>query len=165
MEHERPVYNDDDRSLIVERYERMKRNNENAFFDVSEFETIIDYYLEQNDVTYAYEASEAANRQHPQSISLQLRMAKVMIDKGRAVDALKTIKVLERIEPNNFEIYIIKGAALGMLGDIQGTKRNFDLALEADPNEEVTILLSITSILYNLNHYKILLPYLHRLVQ
>ena len=88
-----------------------------------------------------------------------------MIDKGRAVDALKTIKILESLEPDNFEVFIIKGAALGMLGDIQGTRRNFDLALEIDPNEEITILLSITSILYNLNHYKILLPYLHRLTE
>lgn len=165
MDEERLGYYDEDKSLIVERFEHMRKNNENYFFDVSEFEAIIDYYLEQNDVTFAFEASEAAYNQHPQSVSLQLRRAKVMIDKGRAVDALKTIKVLESLEPNNFEIYIIKGAALGMLGDIQGTKRNFDIALETDPAEEITILLSITSILYNLNHYKILLPYLHRLIE
>lgn len=164
MEEDRLGYQEEDVSNIVERYESMRKNNENGFFDVVEFETIIDYYLEHNDVSFAFEAVEAAYRQHPNSVSLQLRRAKVLIDKGRAVDALKTIKIVESLEPDNFEVFIIKGAALGMMGDIQGTKKYFDLALAIDTSEEATILLSITSILYNLNHYKILLPYLERLI-
>lgn len=164
MEEERYAQHEDDIFVIVERYEKMRKNNENCFFDVVEFESIIDYYLDNNDVSFAFEAAEAANRQHPQSISLQLRKAKVLIDKGRAVEALKNIKVLESLEPGNYEVFLIKGAALGMLGDISGARKNFDRALLVDESEEVAILLSITSILYNLNHYKILLPYLHRLV-
>lgn len=165
MEEDRLGYADEDVSGIVERYESTTKNNESAFFDVVEFETIIDYYLEHNDVSYAFEAAEAAFRQHPNSTSLQLRRAKVMIDKGRAVDALKTIKIIESLEPDNFEVFLIKGAALGMMGDIQGTKKYFDHALSIDSSEESAILLSITSILYNLNHYKILLPYLERLIK
>ncbi len=164
MEEDRLGFADEDVSGVVERYESMRKNNESAFFDVVEFEAIIDYYLENNDVTYAFEASEAAYRQHPNSVSLQLRRAKVLIDKGRAVEALKTIKIIESLEPDNFEVFLIKGAALGMMGDIQGTKKNFDIALTIDKNDESTILLSITSILYNLNHYKLLLPYLERLI-
>ena len=164
MDDERLGFADEDVSGIVERYESLRKNNENAFFDVVEFETIIDYYLEHNDVTYAYEAAQAAYRQHPNSVSLQLRRAKVLIDKGRAVEALKTIKIIESLEPDNFEVFIIKGAALGMMGDIQGTKKYFDLALSVDKSEESSILLSITSILYNLNHYKILLPYMEKLI-
>lgn len=164
MDDERLGFADEDVSGIVERYESLRKNNENAFFDVVEFETIIDYYLEHNDVTYAYEAAEAAYMQHPNSVSLQLRRAKVLIDKGRAVEALKTIKIIESLEPDNFEVFLIKGAALGMMGDIQGTKKYFDLALSLDKSEESSILLSITSILYNLNHYKILLPYLEKLI-
>ncbi len=165
MEEERHSYQEDDISVIVERYERMRKNNENYFFDVVEFESIIDYYLENNDVSFAFEAAESAYIQHPQSVSLQLRRAKVLIDKGRAVDALKNVKIIESLEPGNFEVFLIKGAALGMLGDIKGARKNFDHALTLDDSEEVAILLSITSILYNLNHYKILLPYLHSLIE
>ena len=32
----------------VQKFERMRKNNENYFFDVIEFETIIDYYIESN---------------------------------------------------------------------------------------------------------------------
>lgn len=149
---------------IVKRYERMRKNNENCFFDVAEFETIIDYYLERNDVNYAFEAAESASSQHPASSSIQLRKAKVLIDKGRPVDALKITRVIEKIEPSNFEVFLIKGSALGMMGDLNGTRKNFDLALSIDETEEINILFNITEILNNLNHYDLLTKYLLRLV-
>ncbi len=163
MDEDKYGYQEEEISGIVNRYERMRKNKESHFFDVSEFETIIDYYLDNNDVTFAFEAAEFASNQHPNSISIQLRKAKVLIDKGRAVDALKLVKKLERIEPGNYEVYIIKGAALGMLGDINGTRRNFDTALSLDPADENNILFSIVSILQNLNHYELLIPYLEKL--
>lgn len=163
MEEDKIGYQDEDVVGIVERYERMRKNNESCFFDVSEFETIIDYYLEHNDVVFAYEATERASRQHPNSVSLDFRKAKVLIDKGRAVEALSVIKRLESIEPGNYEVYLIKGAALGMMGDTQGISRNFDYALSLDKSEEINILLGISSILYNLNQFRLLIPYLERL--
>lgn len=164
MEEEKFGNLEEEIAEIVQRYEEMRSREATYFFDVSEFETIIDYYLELNDVSYAFDAAETAARQHPGSVSLQLRKAKVLIDKGRALEALKSVRMLESIEPGNFEVFIIKGAALGMLGDIQGTRKNFDYALSIDPEDEVNILLSITSILHNLNHYDLLEPYMKRLI-
>lgn len=164
MEEEKFGNQEEEIAEIVQRFEEMRKKDATYFFDVSEFETIIDYYLELNDVTYAFDAAEVASRQHPGSVSLRLRKAKVLIDKGRALEALKSVRMLESIEPGNYEVYIIKGAALGMLGDIQGTRKNFDFALSLDPDDEVNILLSITSILHNLNHYELLIPYLKRLI-
>lgn len=165
MEDQGFGYIEEDMREIVKRYERMRKNNENFFFDVSEFETIIDYYLELNDVNYAFEAAESASAQHPASSSIQIRKAKVLIDKGRPVDALKITKVIEKIEPSNYEVFLIKGAALGMMGDLNGSKKYFDIALSMDETEEINILLSITEILNNLNHYSLLPKYLLRLIE
>ncbi len=165
MEDDAFGYIEEDIHEIVSRYERMRRNNENYFFDVAEFESIIDYYLDLNDVSYAFEAAESASKQHPEASSIQIRKAKVLIDKGRPVDALKIVRLLEKIEPSNFEIFIIKGAALGMLGDLTGTRKYFDIALSIDESEEINILLNITGILNNLNHYSLLTIYLKRLVE
>lgn len=148
---------------IVKRYERMRNNNENYFFDVAEFETLIDYYLETSDVSYAYEVAESACQQHPTSTSIQIKKAKVLIDKGRPLDVLKIIKLIEKIEASNYEVFLLKGAALGMLGDLNGTRKYFDTALSIDENEEINILLNITGILNDLNHYKLLTHYLERL--
>ena len=165
MEEQGFGYIEEEIREIVKRYERMRKNNENFFFDVAEFETIIDYYLELNDVNYAFEAAESASSQHPASSSIQLRKAKVLIDKGRPVDALKIAKVIEKIEPSNYEVFLLKGAALGMLGDLNGTRKYFDLALSVDETEEINILFNISEILNNLNHYALLTNYLLRLVK
>jgi len=165
MEDQGFGYIEEEMREIVKRYERMRKNNENFFFDVSEFETIIDYYLELNDVNYAFEAAESASAQHPASSSIQIRKAKVLIDKGRPMDALKITRVIEKIEPSNYEVFLIKGAALGMMGDFNSSKKYFDIALSLDETEEINILLNITEILNNLNHYNLLTRYLLRLIE
>jgi tetratricopeptide (TPR) repeat protein len=155
---------EDEIKNVVQKFERMKRNNENYFFDVIEFETIIDYYIENNNSNKAYEAATLASEQHPNSMSIQLRKARVLLDKGRAVEALRILKHLESIEPGNHEIYVAKGTALGMLGDIQGAKKMFDFALTLDSDDIGNILFSITSVLQNLNYYEYLIPYMKQLV-
>jgi len=147
----------------VQKFERMKRNNESYFFDVIEFESIIDYYIENNNSVKAFEAATLATEQHPNSVSIQLRKARVLLDKGRAVETLTILRKLESIEPGNHEIYIAKGTALGMLGDIAGAKRMFDYSLTLDSEDVENILFAITSVLQNLNYYEHLIPYLLKL--
>ncbi len=148
---------------VIQKFEKMKKNNENYFFDVIEFETIIDFYLESNNQARAFEAAAIATRQHPNSVSIQLRKARVLLEKGRAVETLRILKKLEKIEPGNHEIYIAKGTALGILGDITGAKKMFDFALTLDSDEIENILFVITSVLQNLNYYGTLIPYMLRL--
>ncbi len=149
----------------VQKFESMRRNNENYFFDVIEFETIIDYYIENNNSSKAFEAATLATEQHPYSVSIQLRKARVLLDKGRAVEALRILKKLESIEPGNHELFIAKGTALGMLGDIQGAKKMFDYSLTLDSEDIENILFAITSVLQNLNYYEHMIPYMLRLVE
>ncbi|OFY65117.1 MAG: hypothetical protein A2V64_04375 [Bacteroidetes bacterium RBG_13_43_22] len=156
---------EDEIKQAVLKFERMRKNNENYFFDVIEFESIIDYYIESNNSLKAYEAAVLATQQHPNSVSIQLRKARVLLDKGRAVETLKILKKLENIEPGNHEIYIAKGTAMGMLGDIQGAKRMFDYALSLDSDEVENILFSIVSVLQNLNYYEHVIPYLKQLIE
>ena len=150
---------------VIQKFERMKKDNKNFFFDVIEFETIIDFYIESNNSARAYEATVIASSQHPGSPSIQLRKARVLIERGRAFEAIRILKKLEGIEPGNHEIFIAKGTALGMLGDIQGAKKMFDLALTKDSEETENILYAITSVLQNLNYYEYLIPYLVRLIE
>jgi tetratricopeptide (TPR) repeat protein len=165
MEDDRSGYSyDEELKHAVQKFERMRKNNENYFFDVIEFETIIDYYIESNNSIKAFEAANLASEQHPHSVSIQLRKARVLLDKGRAVEALRILKKLENIEPGNHEIYIAKGTAMGILGDIQGAKKMFDFALTLDSDDTGNILFLITSVLQNLNYYEYLIPYLKRLI-
>ncbi len=165
MEEEKYGYSwEEEVKQAVQKFERMTRNNESYFFDVIEFESIIDYYIESNNSAKAYEAAALATRQHPNSVSIQLRKARVLLDKGRAVETLKILKRLENIEPGNHEIYIAKGTAMGMLGDIQGARKMFDYALSLDSDDAANILFSIVSVLQNLNYYEQVIPYLLMLI-
>lgn len=157
-------YEDEVKQAVL-KFERMRNNNENYFFDVIEFESIIDYYIENNNSNKAYEAALIATKQHPNSVSIQLRKAKVLLDKGRAVETLNILRKLENIEPGNHEIYIAKGTAMGILGDIHGAKKMFDHALELDSDEFENILFSVVSVLQNLNYYEHLIPYLLKLIE
>jgi tetratricopeptide (TPR) repeat protein len=166
MEEDRYGYSyEEEIKQAVQKFERMKKNNENYFFDVIEFESIIDYYIESNNSLKAYDAAILASEQHPNSVSIQLRKARVLLDKGRAVETLRILKKLENIEPGNHEIYIAKGTAMGMLGDIHGAKRMFDYALSLDSDDVENILFAIVSVLQNLNYYEYLIPYLLQLIE
>lgn len=148
----------------VQKFERMKRNNEKYFFDVIEFESIIEYYIESNNSPKAFEAATLATQQHPNSVSIQIKKARVLLDKGRAVEAIRILKKLEDIEPGNHEIFITKGTAFGILGDIQGALKIFDYVLTLDSEEPGNILFSVVSVLQNLNYYEHVIPYLLRLI-
>jgi tetratricopeptide (TPR) repeat protein len=148
----------------VQKFERMKKNNENYFFDVIEFENIIDYYIESNNSIKAFEAATLASEQHPNSVSIQLRKSRVLLDRGRAVEALRILKRLESIEPGNHDIFVAKGTAMGILGDIQGAKKMFDYALGLDSEDKGNILFAITSVLQNLNYYEYMIPYMQQLI-
>ena len=166
MEEEKFDYSSEEEMLqAVQKFERMKKNNERFFFDVIEFESIIDYYIESNNSGKAFEAAALATEQHPNSTSIQLRKARVLLDKGRAVEALSLLRKLEIIEAGNYELYVSKGTAYGILGDIQGALKMFDKALALDSEETENILFSITSVLQNLNYYQQMIPYMLMLVE
>jgi tetratricopeptide (TPR) repeat protein len=155
---------EEDIADVIRRYEKMRKNNENLFFDVSDFEVIIDYYLECNNPAKAQDAAELAVYQHPNSVSIQLRQARVWLDKGRAVETLRLLRKLESLEPGNHELYLIKGTALGMLGDISGARKMFDTAIMTDTEDPENTLYAVTSILQNLNFYEDMIFYMHQLI-
>ena len=165
MEEDLLDYFDEETTQSVQKFERMSKSNERCFFDVIEFESIIDYYIESNNSSKAIEVADLAAAQHPNSTSIQLRKAKALLDKGRAVEALGLLKKLENIEADDSEIFILKGMAYGILGDIQGALKMFDKALTLDSDDAEYVLFSITSVLQNLNYYKQMIPYMLKLIE
>jgi len=159
-EEREEFYEENDFQDTVQRYESMKRNKTQYFFDVCEFENIINYYIDINEANSAFEAIKLATKQHPTSVILQLKKAQVLVNKGEPLKSLEILKKLERIELNNYEIFAIKGSALSLLGDIKEAIKNFNYALSLDPENKDELLYTIALSFIQLNRYKDAIQYL-----
>jgi tetratricopeptide (TPR) repeat protein len=161
MDDERdPIYEDEEILEIVRRYENMKKNKTQYFFDVYEFENIINYYIESNNSNNAYEAASLASIQHPSSIPIQLKKAQVLVDKGETLQSMQILDRLEALDSSNYEVFAMKGTTLSLMGDIEGARKNFDQALALDPENREDLIVEIALSFQYQGHYPEALRYL-----
>ena len=81
MDEDFDPYNDGSDDLeLSNKFEQMLEMNEHYFFDVEEFEDLIDYYLEKNEMEKANKAIDFALYQHPNSSALKIKQAQYLIE-------------------------------------------------------------------------------------
>jgi tetratricopeptide (TPR) repeat protein len=100
---------------LVGKFADMIKQEKMYFFDVDEFEDIIDFYLERNNAKKASVAIDHALRQYPASVTFLLRKAQYLTSVNKSVKALEILNNIEGIEPNNPDIYITKGTIFSKL--------------------------------------------------
>lgn len=93
-------------SLI--KFESMLKTNNVYFFDLVEFEEIIIHYLDAGKHTLAKKAVKLGLEQHPESVDLKLLQVEIYIFENALDDASDLLKKIERLEPNNDEVFIQK---------------------------------------------------------
>lgn len=118
----------------VGRYEAMRDQNTTLFFDVEEFEIIIEHYLEQSDTRRAREVLELAQRQHPGSLDLMFSEAHVLMNSGKLNRALEVLDAIGKMEPFNEDVHLHKASIYSQLRNyrraVEHYKRALDLAEE-----------------------------------
>lgn len=140
MSEERDWLFDEDEILkTVRRFEDMMRENSNYFFDVHELEGLINYFIDSNNFSKASSATEYAYKLYPDSTIIQMKIAQLLIDRGKLKESMQILNKLEKIEGSNYELYILKGTALNILGNLNEALQQFDKAVEltADNRNEV----------------------------
>ena len=129
-----PLPEHNDQHDCVERYEAMLDRNDRYFFDVEEFELIIDHYLERNDARRAKEVLDLAYEQHPGSLDLLFCEAHLMMNMGRLNRALAVLDTIGRMEPLNEDVHLQKAGIHSQLRNyrkaVEHYKRALDLAEE-----------------------------------
>lgn len=88
----------------------MLKTNNIYFFDLVEFEEIIIHYLDVGKHSLAKKAVKLGLEQHPASVDLKLLKVELYIFEGELDKATQLLKRIERLEPNNDEIFIQKAA-------------------------------------------------------
>ena len=97
---------------VVKRYKKMLSDDQMGFFDVSDFEYIVDHYIDKNQLTNALQACEIAVSQHPHSLVVKIKKAQVLLGQLKTDKALELLKVLAKIESNNPEVLLMLGKLL-----------------------------------------------------
>ena len=145
---------------VIERYEEMVRKSRSSFFDVEEFEQIIDYYLDLRLFTQAHEASEFARSQHPNSPDILIKVIHIYIENGKPLPAMEFINKLPAWEDENPEVSLLKGTALSQLGRMREAEKHFDQALALSEDDKVEILLNISMTFESARQYGLAVKYL-----
>jgi tetratricopeptide (TPR) repeat protein len=99
----------------LKKFESMLKTNDTLFFDADEFEQIISYYIDEGKFNLAKKALRVALEQHPDSFSILLMKAEILIIDDENENALELLKNLETIESQNEEVLLLKANLLSKL--------------------------------------------------
>ncbi len=81
---------------LIERYEAMRQDSHSCYFDVEDFESIVSYYLYNDDAEKAREAVNDGMYFHPNSLELKLRLIEIEIEAEHTENALDLIEEVKR---------------------------------------------------------------------
>ncbi len=94
-------------NFALSRFESMLKTNDVYFFDSSEFEEIIQHYIDTGKLSRAKKAISLGLQQYPNLISLRLLDCELLILENHTDKAFRTLTELKQIEPKNEEIYYL----------------------------------------------------------
>ncbi|PJB59950.1 MAG: hypothetical protein CO098_00695, partial [Bacteroidetes bacterium CG_4_9_14_3_um_filter_41_19] len=106
---------DEELKELIDRFNAMLQQESWSFFDVDDFEILIDFFLEFQDVEYAAQAIAEAQRQHPNSNAFQVRSARLLAAKSKYYEALEQLNELELTETPGEEIFLAKGEIYSLM--------------------------------------------------
>ncbi|MEO9569605.1 MAG: tetratricopeptide repeat protein [Polaribacter sp.] len=99
------------------KFESMLKTNSIYFFDLVEFEEIIIHYLDAGKHALAKKAVKLGLQQHPASVDLKLLQVEIYIFENELDKASILLKIIERLEPNNDEVFIQRGTICSKKGN------------------------------------------------
>lgn len=156
MEDDFGAYNEgDEHQASLKRFEKMLELNEQYFFDVTEYESVIDHYLENNLSDKAEKAITFSLLQHPSATVLQLKKAQLYSNLHQPNKALEILNRIEKIEPFNQDIHLVKAAINSQLRAHNKAIESYYKALKlvTEDSEKVNIQIHIAFEYENLNQY------------
>ncbi len=114
--------------MSISKFESMLKTNAVYFFDLVEFEEIIVHYLDAGKHALAKKAVKLGLQQHPASVDLKLLQVELYVFEDELDKASLLLNRIERLEPNNDEVFIQKAAISSKKG---GHKKAIELLKKA----------------------------------
>jgi tetratricopeptide (TPR) repeat protein len=160
QESQEHYFEEDSLYQAISRFEDMVRANSTSYFDVYEFEVIIDYYLDQHSFQMAEDALRIALNQHPASLELKYRLAQLYINSGKPAKGMRLLRDIEFLESSNSDFYLLKGTALNLLGKKEEASQAFSEAISVTTDNKDDVVYSIAQSFINNRRYQSAIKYL-----
>jgi len=154
----------DNKSSVVETYRQNKLLGKVKYYDIEQFEEIIDYFYFNQQFKNALIAVFDAERIHPGNFEILLRKARVLIELKYYVSAIKIIEFLLTEDSSEQELYLLAGFSYASLNKYDRALRYFDRMVELAKSkfEKVEFLNDIGYILFSRQRYDLAYKYFAR---
>lgn len=138
MEESFESYFDHETLSLVSRFEKMIQEDQFCFFDVDEFEEIIEYYFFKNEQRKAQLTIRESLIQHPGAPSLLIKLAQYQINTKKDHEALKILKDVDFAASTDSDLLIAKGNLYSQLEKPDKAIEEYQKAIEgADYADEI----------------------------
>lgn len=145
---------------IIKRYEDMQQTNRMAYFDVEEFESIVEHYLENMKFTKAFQVMEQAIKQHPNSSTLDLLVAKVYLRQGKLQKSERILHRIEALMLYDTDYWMLRGELYLKLERFVESDAAFAHILELDDEDKEQACIDIAYQFLGNNQTTIAIKYL-----
>ncbi|MEM7162315.1 MAG: tetratricopeptide repeat protein [Bacteroidota bacterium] len=115
--------------LAIKNFRSLIHSKQSRYFDVSQFEEIVDYFLNSGEFNYANIAIDMALDQHPQNGGILLRKSEICFHQKKYNESLQILDHLRSLEPNNPDVFITLGAVWSNIGNAEKAIHFLELAL------------------------------------
>lgn len=149
----------------VSRFERLVSQNISSFFDEEEFVAIASNYISSFDEEMAERAIEMGLNIYPNSFDLKFKKAEFLYTFNYIDDALSLISELELVNPNNPELYFLRGELKYFKLEHEEALNDFRKSIEYCGDDITSQLENIVSLLIDYKDYKVAIPFLEQLCE
>jgi tetratricopeptide (TPR) repeat protein len=165
QEHNHNIEDDHELKELIARFEASLGNGGVIFFDVDEFEDIIDYYMDFGLTQKARMALHHAFRIYPGSSRLNIKRAQILAYQNKRERALDILSEMETTEPENTDINLTKAHIYSQMQLYDKSIQEYKKAAEGDEQDLEDIFINIAFEYENKGDYDNAISYLHRALQ
>jgi tetratricopeptide (TPR) repeat protein len=128
--YEEGSYQEEEFGEALKRFKKSLISGRKNYFDVSEFEGIVDQLLEEGDIKTSKIAAKQGIQIHPNAVTLQMKYAQVLLNEGEHSKARKYLELAEKIEKENPDIHLLKGSSWLTEGNEIEAQKSFKKAIK-----------------------------------
>ncbi|HAI76771.1 MAG TPA: hypothetical protein DCM08_11035, partial [Microscillaceae bacterium] len=145
-------------SEVLERFETMLKQNENLFFDIDEFEMIIDHYKQTELPEKVLQVCQIALAQYPFSFEVKLEQSYALAALEQYDEALNLLHQLENLQPNDADLLFLKANICYLIGNYTQSLEILQYILEF-AEDRAEVLFRIGFVYQHLEDYQQALRY------